>query len=89
MRTIDRDRLARLIGLYRDYNSSMRTALWHAFYDACEDLCPGSHLSIVLPSLVQALELSGLLTVDRLYSVILVSELSTRQRCETAGEDKT
>lgn len=84
--TIDRARLGQLIDLYRSYHRSMSHGEWHAFYTACEDLCPGSRVELILPSLVQALELSGLLTVERLYSVILVSELWTRQRAATAAD---
>lgn len=72
---IDRDKLREIIDYYHNFVNNPAEDTWKVYHKACSDLCPGTFLHCVLTALVQALDFSGRLTVDKLYDTIFVSEL--------------
>ena len=78
---VNKDAINKSIELYKIFCECPRNEnndTWTEYYDSLRNISIGSHCRVALPSLMQAMEFSGTLTVDNLYYAIIASGINTK-----------
>lgn len=80
---VRKDKIAEAIELYNKYTEcmfdiKMSKPIWEAFYEKAGEISPFTHCRVAIPSLFQAMEFAGTLTVDNVYNAIIVAGINTK-----------